>query len=603
MPVRKIKLEIHQTYSLDEEKQPWVVFAVLPPPDGKDAPGSEGISFKLKFSAKERKVVPPELQVFPLPDAEHPALWLVMVVSRELTGTVTIDGTWKNAEGDAYQFSRDFNAGTPVNKQVGLGLTPMPFRLSKLLLAPLLNVEAARMKRTEGESHAQCVSAILSHVHERLVKGLGEMWAQGGLYACKDGKPLCDWELEGLSDKEVQEAWVQALLEQIVYSCYAGAGNYMFSRHKEVPTRKVLIQHQRDAGFLDDCQDALNASEPCHPLMFACQQLCTWVLFTLFHGTRPEAAKKLAADPLDSSFDEVSRDFEKRYDGVAVRSASALETNKFLVPGACFYRSTLRHVGILVRTYDSTVIQLLDTGGWNFDFDMPEGSGTHDTSVKTALTYDCQQIIAPKEISPNDYRTAAGRLRRSRPLGVARLAIFERTTRAHVWISPFLPMHEGEGEQLRGYSHSRLIASLRGCPHSDRYIVKWFVWAPNQIGGPKGATDDERKANSHVRYVIMNGRKPDKDNLWWWQEPKTSGRPKVEIAPLLAVEVSATGVPNVTNRTKQSEQTSFPGFINGTQPFTAQVEIRPPQPGQPLPDTAIPANEVPVYFGGSKPSA
>ncbi|MGC4066933.1 MAG: hypothetical protein QM784_20315 [Polyangiaceae bacterium] len=513
--------------------------------------------------------------------------WHVMGEVKHLNARVVLSARWTAESGESWSGSREFRTGNQVNVETDVFVEPVSVQLSRLLLGPLSAREEARHLSTGSQSDSECVSAITRHVHKRLLAGLGELWALGGLYACKNGRPLSECDPDTLDGSELQEAWAQAISEQIVGSCYAGAGPFMGARSFAPPNSGWADQHKMDAGFLQDIREAQRTGNNCHPLVFACQQLCTWVWFTLGYDT-------VADFPLDASFGASGSTVLGRRDIAGVQTAAGLAAAGFLSPGACLYVNGTRHVGVILRNFGANLVQLLDTGAWWFDRDMPEGSGNHDTATRPDINTGriCDHIIALPVESPDAaatrFRTSIKRLRSSRPLGCARLVIRKRASHDVVWRSERVPLYEVVGDAQRGYSISHLIASLRGCPHTDRYEVTWFVWGPEHVD-PRppskslkqllgDATGDA--AMNKIRYAILFGRQTDMRPGWWHLPPTDVNAPARRA--LSQIEIKTSGVPHVVGRARDGHYITFPADADGQ--ATA------------LPDGGA---NIPVFFGGN----
>lgn len=120
--------------------------------------------------------------------------WHVMGEVKHLNGRVVLSARWTSESGEIWSGRREFRTGNQVNVETDVFVEPVSIQLSRLLLGPLTAQEQARHLATTSQSDNECVAAITRHVHKRLLAGLGELWALGGLYACKNGKPLsqCD---------------------------------------------------------------------------------------------------------------------------------------------------------------------------------------------------------------------------------------------------------------------------------------------------------------------------------------------------------------------------------------------------------------------------
>jgi hypothetical protein len=112
----------------------------------------------------------------------------------------------------------------------------------------------------------------------------------------------------------------------------------------------------------------------------------------------------------------------------------------------------------------------LTVGGLNFD-----------TGLAKSITRQIKQIGVPP---PADLKPALQRMKKARPLGVARLLLLDRVSDAESrtrslesrlrFASPLLPMWFKE----RNHSILRLFWSLRSHPHAETFEARWWVGFP-----------------------------------------------------------------------------------------------------------------------------
>lgn len=591
-PDRKTTATVTQQFVMakfEDRDEPVIVirFAVTEiqaPPSGED------VKFEMELTPEGKKAKTRKINDAFLVgrNPANPWEWVVMATVKDMAGKAVLYADWKDTAKHPWWTENSLDLSSPLNTQSTVRLDSAAPQLRPTLVGPLVGAEKARMKTfaSLGADDATAIIAALKHVHDRLVAGLGELWAAAGHMTCKNDLagtaqskriPLCECDPDQLSGAELKEAWAQAISEHIVGSLYDGAGNGLGSWINNSPGGP---EHDRDSGFMVSVRDQWKSSgELCLSLCFACQQLSNWVVFTLGHS-------ELADDPVSAGFAHPGLVTGATTHALSkVPSATDLKAGNGLAIGTCVYAKNYAHVGVLVRVFGDTSFQLLDSGGWNIG--APEGAGNHDTREVIQLTAESSGFMVPPAPADADLRTAIKALRNARPLGVAQLAIFKRGHDADgpLWVSPKIPMHETISGRQIGYPLSRILASLRGTPACDALTVRWFVWSPgHSVMDPKGRWKAE--ATNNLTYVIKNGRAPV-NGLWWWQE-KTSPtlfRP-IERFPMVEYEVGADGVPIVVKRhTEGKPLNPFSAFLN--QEFAGKVDLNKRR------------DEIPKFFGGN----
>jgi hypothetical protein len=579
--------------------------------------------------------------------------WNLLISTGNMSEDLILHVAWvgpseagSTTEPTSYVADIPFSTGSPVNREATIELRPNTPVLSAMLIGPLLQSEAARMAAvTSTGGSAESVVSILQHVHDGLRRGLGELWAASAVSATKQGIALSDWDIDdpALQQPDLMEAWAQAITEHISPTVYQGAG--MFLGCWSHPTAGGA-EHDADAGFLMSVRNHLERSgELCVPLMFECQQLTSWVLFT-------SGYLDLTTYPVPGSImSRIAHTDMLTFEGDV--TVQTLKDHNALKPGTCIFKKInaggIPHVGPIIRVPGEETFQMVDAGGWRAKPDNV--AGNHDTKVVTRLGPKTEGFVVPTDPFPDpaQLRTFIKRLRSARPLGIAQLAIYMRgheNEQGLVWASRIVPMHElldGSAPNSTpgaapaaippapnqvSYPLSRLMASLRGCPYSDELSVHWYVWAPQDSAGQK------TEKNNNVAYVIRhgNGRTPDSRNLqFWWQEQRGGPTPTLPGEEPLAGAEDAPYGPRPINRIHvadiRGEADGIPTVSRGLNNWvTAAPPPAPPPfqlPRHPVflatfanlspsdaPPTAYPScvdlrsvvGEIPAYFGGSRPA-
>lgn len=204
----------------------------------------------------------------------------------------------------------------------------------------------------------------------------------------------------------------------------------------------------------------------------------------------------------------------------------------------------------------------------------------------------------PSQLFKTDVATVIRRLRSARPLGVAQLAIYRRSSAGAangelLWATALVPLHEAldssplPGSAIVGastvpappnqvgYPIARLMAALRGCPHADELSVHWFVRTPYN---PAGATGRGAEKTNGVAFVIRHGRGPISGwgpvarNWWEANSPPSEALGAPESGPYGAwpiqtktvahIEVGSDGVPAISGI--DSQFNALPSEHQGT---------------------------------------
>lgn len=511
-------------------------------------------------------------------------------------GTVDVEITWTvHATGTDQSYPHTQAVGNTLNATETETKKIEAPRLSTAILADLTSEEEAATKTSEaepddeGEAHAYfggLIHAAIENIHQRLRTGLGRYWRAMGSH-CKNGggdralSELRGSELDGLSMQQLDETWAQIAAELFVGTCYHGPGSHMgLSKWSEDPG-DVHPVHLKDTRFFrgvktraegneipaDDTATPGSSSEGKEyivSLCYACQQLSTAALMT-----RSADYLELGEDPMDCGAPEphgkLTGKFTHQGD-VGNATGVELEENGWLVPGACYFReSSIRHVGIVLRAFQSTQIQLLDTDGWNFNanpFPMPPKTATtyvqinSDTQARTELPRKLFGVLVPPPVDQSTLTEAIKLMHVARPLGVARLVVYRRGSGENkdsvLYVSRKLFMHEGTGEGYRYYSVAALLNSLRGCPHADKLDIRWQIYRPFK--------DD----------AVRNACNAGKTSRWW--EGTTSANTH---SGTMELSVQKGGKPRVHARNCQGYKgdISFHYFLNELEAVTTEAEI------------------------------
>lgn len=443
------------------------------------APG-KGPSFKIEYHLPMRptprrpaKVV--QTEVFSIgeypPGSTIVREWFATAEQLYYVGKIVLVISWApTASGEAGATSEsrhEFDAGTPVNSDLeGIALTGAAPEMLKLVNAPNVKpypVSAASTDLTDET--AIKADEVLRYVCATLDAGLGAVWRSVPGLKTIGGRALCEVPLDNITEPEdLEECWAQHITECLVGTPYAGPGpNYGAGGAGVEPDRRVF-------------RLAVRESDPAHSIIFACQQLSTMAAIT-------RGLDDAAEEPLDASTSAameswalgVTTDEVILKDG-AYASAKRAQDDGYLWPGVYYVRGDTRHIAFVLRALKSGQFQLLDTGAlWTEPaHSSPLGYGNYDTNAATKVTCAFKELgVVPRTAR---LREGIARMRRARPLGLARLILLNRGDGQLYYAGPVAPMWHPTGEQ--NYAISRCMWSLRNHPHRDTFEARWLIDLP-----------------------------------------------------------------------------------------------------------------------------
>lgn len=460
------------------------------------------------------------------------------------------------ATGETKSHKHERKLGMALNASEVVDLDTFAPVLSYAVIAEATEEEKAAAKTSEavpsdaGEAHAffgRLIEEALKGIHQKLRAGLGHYWRAMGKQCTNDAGDKALSELRGsdelakLTMTQLDECWAQLAAELFAGSCYAGPGSYMGL--SPWPGAAGASGHQSDARFchyvryrargaaipdtdvpMPDAADR-GEGEYVVALCYACQQLATAVVMS-----RSEDYHTLANNPLYCRPGDQFGDIPGKatYSGAVPREGTELHKKGWLVPGACYFVKDIKHIAPVLRAFQSTQIQMLDTGACHFNphpypartpKDQPGNPVyphlNYDTRGEPKLPVASDGVVVPPALAKDKLSTAIECLHHARPLGVARLMVYKRGAGegkdAVLYVSRKLFMHEGSGAGYRYYSIQSLLNSLRGCPHADLLDVRWQLWTPLETHS--------------VRKACVEGR----DSRWWENDPLAKTKETMEL--------------------------------------------------------------------------
>lgn len=415
----------------------------------------------------------------PLDDDPLLSRWLITAPADVMTGELIFRGEWlTRSTGATTRFEERIPAGTDLNKDE---------------LTILLDTSVPQVASRINEVTPQVLSAsatdepgkaieILKHVQKLLDDGLAPVWASIEGLPTKSGTPLMAADPESLDPEELEESWAQMLSEFLVGTPYAGPGVNTFG---DATKGDALLFGK-----------ILDEADPAFPIIYACQHLCT-------AAGASRGISEAPTKPVDAR-SAAGMDAWGEGAGRLVRTALAANAvatdalaNDVLKPGTSYVASDVAHVAFVLRAFKAGRLQLIDTGGMRTSpgvvtpfgaagavdesSSLTLGGLNFDTQLVTKVARPLRHIGVPP---PSDLAGAIGRMKRARPLGVARCMLLDRLPDAKAkgvslqdrlrFASPLVPMWFRD----QNYSILRMLWSMRSHPHADLFEVRWWIAFP-----------------------------------------------------------------------------------------------------------------------------
>lgn len=373
------------------------------------------------------------------------------------------------------------------------------------------------------------IEAITRYVWRRLERGIGPAWFGPNGQEERFGFTALNEtiaEVGFATDAGVEEAWAQLVSEKLTYNPYAGPG----------------LTHLGDPAADADIFAKVNDPEdPVHPLVHACQHLCTLAgIFRGFGftGTGFDASTVSAGvmKALGGTWVPTDPTTEEADPTLQIPVANAIDLG--LQPGDSFLWSRKQtpqkiqgdHIAFFIRIHpDKRRAQFFDTGGagviaevgtvsgasknfeypWSFKIWGPSTQDPDDPSKRVSVPFRGVGLFRQTPSLPKQL----DRLRAMRPLGLARLVVRKRASPLNaeglVFVSPMLRMHTAD--RAMNFSLARLAWSLRMMPGYQHLEGQWLIYNP--VGWERSA-GGKRKTNVELcRAMLDNPRSTRLDAL------------------------------------------------------------------------------------------
>ncbi len=372
---------------------------------------------------------------------------------------------------------------------------------------------------------AKAVEAILEHIVGRLNGSLDPIWNG------PDGHDPYWQPRAGCTPGEVdrllaEEEWARWCTELMAATGYGGVSEYgsgyfddvrFFRAFQDLPADRAKQKDQP----LDDAERS-RLPNPVVPVKMACQQLCTYAYYSMglpFDKVRSQGSASAGYGVTASSNGHLSHLFNGGWDRSATyanlqnahaRQAGGITPGSILgfLPSGAKTQTKGSHVAFVLRTAPSvSKAQFFDTGavtqqgrgvqrskasnkptaanafnGGNYDDCLFQGVvGVYHSGV----TVDCVGFGSLQLPSTATIRDGIAAARKARPLGMARLALLERSGGSNaevLYVSPRVWLHDVAS--AANYYISRHLWSLRATPGYENIEALW------QISHPANADPD-----------------------------------------------------------------------------------------------------------------
>ena len=404
-----------------------------------------------------------------------PSVWVGRIEQQAFQGKLMVRVWKKGPKGGAPDATQTFEAGAGVQPTVsfkpGVRLVPDggPAFWSHVNDERWPQPSGAQLSDSDTIQPSH-LTTLLNYMYGSLVFGPVAVWELAGTHCLTFMDPTT------LGPEDLEAFWAQVITERLSGCPYANPGGTMNMGSGSALWTKVV-------------------SNEVTPLTCACEHLCTMGLISRGYDD-------ISQHPVGSNGDAAVSGCAPFVNGGTFNSdATYRDVAKArgigLGAGSLYHFTKGPHVAFILRTPSTDQAQFFDTGAMNTKGTARSinGPGIHDYAAFTG------SILGPGgDPSKNTYRgllipgaqtmgllaQAAARTRRSRPLGLVRLVLFDRTLLyakgktpafqdAMLWASPLLPMWPTKDF---AFPISHLACSLRNHPHHARIEARWAIDVP-----------------------------------------------------------------------------------------------------------------------------
>lgn len=452
-----------------------------------DAPEHPNPSFKLTYSADDSD----HPGFSPTEDApgqrKNPRIWVARVEQRHFTGRITARAWCTNDTSGTPDGETTFDAGI-ITSPAGAAASPQQIRLaiSSPQLCLTINAQDTKLPAPTLFSGTATTPTHVVDICRYLLQVM--CYASEFAWEMTGSRYLGYQDPRTLSPEDMEECWSQTITEALLGLPYAGS-----------PT---IVGMQEPGTSLFGRMTTID--DPVIPIVAACQHLCTIALVS-------RGFDAIANNPVDShgnAIENLTSIIGGHFSSATrYRDPTLAQNDLFLERGGIYHFSQSPHVAFILRSFANGRIQFFDTGAMcspssplppqppnsiNPPHLVPNISGNLDYPWFPETLG--RQVEGPNS-TPKVYKglflpppaaflaTGIDRLRRSRPLGLARLVLRDRTIGdmedSLLFATPLLPMWEQGGFPFTLF---RLMFGLRNHPYCDRIEARWLIDVPrNQL--------------------------------------------------------------------------------------------------------------------------
>lgn len=414
----------------------------------------------------------------------NPKIWVARIEQLHFTGTITARAWCTSDTSRPPDGETTFDAGIATHPE---GTTASSQQIRLAISAPQLCL-TINAQDTKLPAPTPFSGSTITPTH---VIDICRYLMQVMCYASE-----FSWEMTGsrflgyqdpktLSPEDMEECWSQAITESLLGVPYAGS-----------PT---IVGMKEPGTALFGRMTTID--DPVIPIVAACQHLCTIALVS-------RGFDAIANNPVDShgnAVENLTNIIGGHFSSATqYRNPALAQADLSLKQGGLYHFSESPHVAFVLRSFANGRIQFFDTGAMcspssplptqppnsaspprlvpnisgNLDYPwFPEKAGTQVQGPNSTPKVYKGLFIPP---SADFLATGINRLRKSRPLGLARLVLRDRTISniedSLLFATPLLPMWEQGGFPFTLF---RLMFGLRNHPYCDRIEARWLVDVPN----------------------------------------------------------------------------------------------------------------------------
>lgn len=354
-------------------------------------------------------------------------------------------------------------------------------------LAVAINAPAPRESASIDAIDREHVEPVLQQIYDNLAAGLDAVWNT------PEGKGNID------KPDSLDEQWSRLIDEKLLFLPYQGPNNYGYQTGdaEKVFWKKVI-----------------DPVDPAYPIVACCQQLATMGGLTRgFDGlaendigaTSAENVEKVGGRVIEKGdaklgpeFDSAKLPLTKLARALSNQVGPDPGVNLELTPGSCYVRTGFDHVAFFLRVDGpKKLVQFFDTGAMtNKVPQTPWPKALDDLQNWTGL-YDYhwqpdvfQGLKHWGFLPRDDAKLAQGveRLKKTRPLGFARLVLRERSSKKLIFCTPLLLMYAQEPEM--NFSIARYLFALHGMTGREKIEGLVLIYIPQREAHKNPSKDD-----------------------------------------------------------------------------------------------------------------